>query len=131
MKDEFKCEVSSRTKLEAYIGRRDKDVFIEIAIEDVLDGSASICLGSEDARELARTLDDLAQRLQNHLEKAEKAGGDEQPVDLGSPPPGRRFCRLLARPALPLISCWGPPRKRLIETAARPRRHLSHPFGCI
>ena len=77
MKDEFTCEVSVSTKLETYIGRRDGRVFIEVVIEDPVDGVASICLGSQDARELATTLNDLAQRLQNHLEKEQREGEAE------------------------------------------------------
>ena len=74
MKDEFTCEVSASTKLEAYIGRRDENVFIEVVIENPVDGVSSICLGTGDARALAQTLTDLAQRLQNHLEKEAGAG---------------------------------------------------------
>ena len=68
MKDEFKCAVS-KSRLEAYIGRREEDTLIELAISDPL-SSASVCLRVADARELAATLEDLANRLEKHLAKS-------------------------------------------------------------
>ncbi len=77
MTDTFNCSVSATTKLEAYIGRRDDDVFIEIVIENPGDDVASVCLNSQSARTLAQTLNALAQRLQNHLDKKAHEGGVE------------------------------------------------------
>ena len=71
------CEVSASTSLEAYIGRRDENVFIEIVIERPIDDVVSVCLDSRDTRELAKTLNDLAERLQKHLEKNQRQQGEE------------------------------------------------------
>jgi hypothetical protein len=68
MRDEFRC-VLSKTKLEAYIGRHDDDTLIEIALSEPLGDAASVCMRPADARELAATLIDLAERLERHLAK--------------------------------------------------------------
>lgn len=69
MKDEFTCVLSKTSKLEAYIGRRDEDVVIEVVVSEPLEGERSVCLGVEDARALAKTLESLADRLEKHLAK--------------------------------------------------------------
>ena len=76
MQDEFKCEVSPTTKLEAYIGRRNDDVFIEVCIENPSTGVSSICLRAEDTRALSATLMNLAERLERHLEKSARDPSD-------------------------------------------------------
>ncbi len=42
---------------------------IEIVIEDALRVGNSVCLNVEDARSLAATLENLAERLERHLAK--------------------------------------------------------------
>lgn len=68
-RDEFECVLTGTSKLEAYIGRKDEEVVIEVVISEPLAEERSVCLGVEDARELAKTLDDLAGRLERHLAK--------------------------------------------------------------
>ncbi len=69
MKDEFACALTKGTRLEAYIGRREDDTLIELAISEALGAVHSVCMRVEDARELALTLNDLADRLEKHLAK--------------------------------------------------------------
>ncbi len=69
MKDDFACLITKGTHLEAYIGRRDQDAMIEIVIEDALQVGGSVCLNVQDARALAATLENLADRLERHLAK--------------------------------------------------------------